>query len=179
MPSQAPTQTPAPNLEPVPTGAATLPSVATGARADDSLRRLEAASRRGRLPGFAPRPAGGGLFTAAAHGHPFDGILTAHHEPGVRLAFRVTLLRRMPLVFAVILALTIWPGAYCMDELVSQLGLWRPEHPWLTYEWYLPLTIVPIPWIWRATIRSSRRSALEHARETIARIAAELGATVR
>ena len=91
--------------------------------------------------------------------------------------FRLQLLRRLPLIFTAILLFTIWPGVYFMDELIAQFlpGLWRP---WVTYYWYLPLTVLPIPWMWRRTIARSTASAHEHARETIGTIARELGGSV-
>ncbi len=98
---------------------------------------------------------------------------------GGELTFRLVLLKKMPTIFGVLLALTIWPGVYFMDEVVSQLGLWRADWPWLTYYWYLPLTVIPIPWMWRSMIAKSQRSAREHARETIEGIAREIGGTVR
>ena len=156
-----------------------LPVIATALPALEILQRLTNASRRGRLAGFEPKPAAGGLFAAAAHGHPFDSLLVGDHDAAAgRIRFRLVLLRKFPAIFAAILALTIWPGVYCMDELVSQVGLWRPEHPWLTYYWYLPLTVVPIPWIWRSVMVKSRRSAREHAGETIEAIAQAIGGKV-
>src|SRR5579862_938947 len=126
---------------PRPAGRNALPSIATPATSQEIVERLTVASRRGRLAGFDPKPPGGSLFAAAAHGHPFDSLLVADHAPSQgRLTFRLVMLRRMPLAFAAILVFTIWPGVWFMDELMSQLGLWRGDHPWLTYYWYLPLT---------------------------------------
>ena len=157
-----------------------LPTIATGASPQEIVERLTMASRRGKLAGFDPRPRCGGLFAAAAHGHQFDSLIVADHDgANGRLSFRLVMLRKMPLVFGAILALTIWPGVYCMDELVSQLGFWRPEHPWLTYYWYLPLTVLPMPWMSRSVVRRSVRSAREHARETIETIANGIGGSVQ
>jgi hypothetical protein len=123
------------------------------------------------------RPAGGGLFAAAAFGHPFDSDLVGELRPGTGLEFRLAMHRRLPAIFAVILVLTVWPGVYCMDELIAQLlpSLWRP---WVTYYWYIPLTILPAPWLWRSMMHRSRASAREHAMETITKIAAEVGGVV-
>jgi hypothetical protein len=144
------------------------------------LDRLDTASRRGRLAGFIKAPTAGVMFAAAAHGSPFEGVLEARGEPadgGTRLRFEARLLRKFPAIFAGVLAFTIWPGVYFTDELVAQFlpGLWSP---WVTYSWYLPLTILPIPWVWRAAMRKSRRTMTEHAGETIAKIAKELGGRV-
>lgn len=170
-----------PSQEPQPVSApsdsdAPLPSIRIAATPAQIRERLDTASRRGRLAGYNANPAGGSLFSASAHGHPFDSLLLARLE-GDRLIFRLQLLRRLPLIFAAILLFTIWPGVYFMDELIAQFlpGLWRP---WVTYYWYLPLTVLPIPWMWRRTIARSTASAHEHARETIGTIARELGGSV-
>ena len=155
-----------------------LPAIETSATESQIRERLAVASRRGRLAGFDPRPADGSLFGAAAHGHPFDSVLLGRLENG-RLTFRLRVLRRLPAIFAAILAFTIWPGVWFMDELMVQLGLWNGEHPWLTYYWYLPITVLPIPWMWKSAMARSRRSADEHGRETIAAIAKELNGSIR
>jgi hypothetical protein len=153
-----------------------LPSIQTAGVPQEVRERLATASRRGRLAGFDAAPSDGSLFAASAHGHPFDSTLLARLEGG-RLTFRLVMLRRMPMIFAAILLFTIWPGVYFMDEIVAQFlpGFWRP---WVTYYWYLPITSLPIPWMWRSTMARSRRSAREHACETIESIAKEIGGTI-
>jgi hypothetical protein len=157
-----------------------LPEVAADASADQIVERLSLASRRGRLPGFEARPTSDRLFAVAAHGHPFDGVLTAEHRAEVgrsRLRFRLMLHRKMPVIFAVAMLLTIWPGVYFMDELIAQFapGWWRP---WVTYYWYLPLTILPIPWLWASLMKRSRASIHAAVIEAIGRIAKEIGGDI-
>ncbi len=160
-----------------------LPALGTPLGRGQVLERLGVASRRGRLPGFdvdAGR-ARGGLFAVAAYGKPFDELLIADaaERPGggTVLTFRLHLLRGMPAAFAAVLLLSIWPGVYFMDELVAQFlpSLWRP---WVTYWWYLPLSIIPTPWVWRGLMRRSRAEAMVSAREAIGKIRGELGAAV-
>jgi hypothetical protein len=160
-----------------PTARAALPAVSTSLAAPEILDRLETASRRGRLPGFERR---NGSFAVAAHGHPFDGELDADIQrdgAGSRIEFDLRLQSRLPIIFAFVLAFTVWPGVYFMDELVEQFmpGLWRP---WITYYWYLPLTLLPIPWMWRSLMRRSRDSTRESAAEAIEKIAGEVDGTV-
>lgn len=157
-----------------------LPMIETTLGPQAILERLETASRRGRLPGF--ERGNGALFDVAAHGQPFDGVLAARYEqagPGeaARVRFTLRLLPGMPLAFAALLIFTIWPGVYFMDELIAQFipGWWRP---WVTYYWYLPLTVLPTPWIWRSVMRRARRTAREAAAATINKVAAELGGRV-
>jgi hypothetical protein len=170
-------QSPAAQPDATPAGASdALPTIRTSASAGEIRDRLTTLSRRGRLAGFDPKPADGSLFSASAHGHPFDSLLLANLDAG-RLTFRLLMLRKMPLIFAAILLFTIWPGVYFMDEVIAQFlpGLWRP---WVTYYWYLPITILPIPWMWRRTMARSTSSAREHARETIETIAKELSGSI-
>jgi hypothetical protein len=159
-----------------------LPVVVTALSPDEVLARLDFASRRGRLPGFE-RLGGHGsdrLFRVEAHGHPFDAVLIGRHvshAAASHLEFALHLRKKLPVVFVLVLIATVWPGVYFMDELIAQYlsGLWRP---WVTYYWYLPLTILPIPWVWRGVMRRTRRTTEESAREAIARIAGEIDGRV-
>lgn len=141
------------------------------------LERLGIASRRGRLAGYRNHGEPGGiLFSTAAFGHPFDGVLEARVEPidhGIRLRFSARLAPRMPILFAAGLALTVWPGVYFMDQLMIEFlpGV-RAAVP--TWWWYVPLTVVPVPWLWRATMRRTRAAIHSSARQVIARMAGEL-----
>jgi hypothetical protein len=141
--------------------------------APEFLERLRVASRRGRLAGF--ESGNSSTFRVSAHGHPFDGELvgrcTGEHQ-GTRVDFDLRMLPRMPALFAAIILFSIWPGVYFMDELIAQFlpGMWRP---WVTYYWYLPLTILPTPFLWRSVMAKSRRTMREHADETLAKITKE------
>jgi len=151
-----------------------LPRVATSLAAEQVLDRLQTASKRGRMAGF--EKGNGGLFTVAAHGVPFDGVLVADLRDG-RLRFSVRMSKKLPAIFAAVLVFTIWPGVYFMDELIAVFtpSLWRP---WITYYWYLPITIVPIPWVWRGLMRKSRTSMHASAMDMIKKIAAEIDGTI-
>lgn len=156
---------------------------------DEVIQRLDLASRRGRLPGFEAHPPGA-LFKVDAWGAPFDSDLLARgttDSKRTRLEFEVRLRRRMPLIFAVVLVCTVWPGVVITD---SMLRLWfgwynrlaqLPMFTWgdfhaFTYLWYLPLTVLPLPWMWRGWMRRSCASAQASAREMIDKISKELGA---
>lgn len=176
MSTQTPTTDPPPAATPAEDSATPaagpLPAVETDLTADQALERLEVASRRGRLPGFA-RGGQGGLFSVAAFGHPFDKVLIATSEPagaGVRLKFRAKLPMKGPALFAAALAFSVWPGVRIMDHLIPVGWGWIP-----TWWWYLPLTIIPIPWAWRAVMRRTNAAAHESALKQIAQIASEVG----
>lgn len=153
-----------------------LPTIVVGIPAEAIVERLRTASKRGRMAGFAVPGPSGGLFSVAAHGRPFDGALVGRLE-GDRLVFSLTLLRRMPVMFAAVLLATVWPGVYFMDELIAVFlpSLWRP---WVTYYWYVPLTVLPLPWIWTGLMRRSRATVHASAVEAIGKIAAEAEGTV-
>jgi hypothetical protein len=165
---------------------APLPAVVTGMDAPDILERLATASRRGRLPGFEAGDRGG-LFSVAAHGHPFDAVLVGHHQAGDgagRLEFTLRLLPKMPAIFAAVLLVTVWPGVYFMDELLAQLapGIWSYSTGhwglWATWYWYVPMTVIPLPWVWASLMRRSRESTRAAAEEAIGKIAIETGGRV-
>lgn len=167
-----------PPAEPAPVPVAVpLPAVQTGLSRDQVLERLRTASRRGRLAGFEAPAKAGGLFCAAAFGKPFDETLIGDAKElpggGTTLRFRTRLLPTLPAVYMAVLLLTVWPGAYFMDELIAQFlpGLWSP---WVTYWWYVPLTAIPIPWVWRGLRRRSRAAAHDAAHVAVRKIAAEV-----
>ena len=181
-----PEASPLPDRAPHALGA--LPSLAVPLTTDEVLDRLGTASRRGRLPGFDAKPTSGALFRVAAFGTPMDSDLDARPRQVnglVMLDFSVVAPRRLAVVLALSLVLTVWPGVYFMDQLMIQVlpGVWN----WLpalpgpmshTWWWYLPVSILPIPWVWRGVMRRARETALVSAREAIDKLAGELGADI-
>jgi hypothetical protein len=150
--------------------------VVTALARGEILERLRTASKRGRLPGFR-EGTGQDCFVVAAHGHPFDADLIAActDAPGnaTRLEFRTRLRRKLPWVFAVILAATVWPGVHFMDGLIPARWGWIP-----TWWWYMPVTALPLPWVWAGLMKKSRASIRAAAEEAVRGIAAELGGRV-
>lgn len=143
---------------------------------------LERMSKRGRLPGFE-KGREGELFSVAAHGRPFDKRLIASacgSAGGTRLEWRVALEKKLPWVFAVSLALSVWPGWPVTDSLLvtyfpGSYGEWTSG--WFkTWMWYLPLSIGSVPFVWRTVMRQTNSSAGASAREAAAKIEAELKA---
>ncbi len=147
-----------------------LPSITTELDPAECQARAAKLSKRGKLPGYAPDP---GLFSCAAFGAPFDERLVAQHT-GSGVSFRAERLKKLPVIYAVVLALTVWPGVVFMDSLLNTWFGWYPNPWWFTWAWYIPLTALPIPWLWRSLTRKSRASALGHAHEQIARLASAL-----
>jgi hypothetical protein len=153
-----------------------LPAVVTSLGRPEILERLRTASKRGRLAGFR-EGSGEGCFVAAAHGHPFDADLIGACSPGpgggTRLEFRTRMHRRMPWVFVVILIATVWPGVHFMDGLIPASWGWIP-----TWWWYMPVTALPLPWVWKGLMRKSRATIRAAAEEAIGKIAGETGGRV-
>lgn len=145
----------------------------------DALERL---SKRGKLPGFV-RAGDGGLFSVDAQGTPFDRRLVGvavEKDGRTELGWRLVTPGRWPIGIALVLALTVWPGLPITDSLLqtyfpASYGAWTSG--WFaTWMWYLPLTVLPIPWFWRSTFRKARESSLAHAIETREKIRDAIGA---
>ncbi|MFT5423104.1 MAG: hypothetical protein ACI89L_000877 [Phycisphaerales bacterium] len=160
------------------------------------LERVTALSKRGKLPGFAPRGDGGGEgggergFVAAVHGKPFDSELVCQVREvgdeggdecgdGSEIDTGVRLKRGLPAVFGVVVVLSIWPGVLLTDSLMNTWFSWYPNETWKTYAWYLPLTVIPLPWMVRKVMRQSRASGAQHAAEQVGKIAKAVDGTVQ
>jgi len=159
-----------------------LPTIRTSLSGDEVIKRAETLSRRGKLAGFR-RTEDSSLFKADAFGNPFDADLICHAEPAgdrTDLRFSTQLKRKMPAIAIVLLVVTVWPGVWLTDNMLSvywgTYGKWTVQMPWLTYAWYLPLTVLPLPWMWKGLMKKTRAAIAEHAQEQIAKIAKALEA---
>lgn len=148
---------------------AKLPRVRTELSTEEIARRAARQSERGKLPGYKARPADG-LFECAAFGNPFDYRLVATHESG-EVRFAAKLKPRSPAIFWAVMAFTVWPGVIFTDSLLNTWFGWYPNETWITYAWYIPLTLLPLPWLHKAVMNRTRTAALVHAHEQIHRLA--------
>jgi hypothetical protein len=149
-----------------------FPDLVVALDAAEIRRRMDLASRRGRVPGVHVGE-GDTLFEVDGCGAPFEHHLVATGTPAdgaIRVSFALVRRNRMPLVFAILLVVTVWPGVYFMDQLIPGEWNWIP-----TWTWYLPLTVLPVPWFWRSTARKSHAIALEDSRGLVEKIRVELG----
>ena len=141
------------------------------------VERLDLAARRGRLPGFRANPADGS-FRVRLYGGNFDRMLEGRASgdgSSARVALRVRLLPGMPLAFAFISVLTVWPGVLLMDSML--LTYYPPSQTWIpTWWWYIPLTALPLPFAAKKLWRASNALAEEDLRKTLASIARETDA---
>lgn len=155
-----------------------LPAIETNLSPDGVVAKLRAASKRGRLPGFETDGLSGhSLFRVAAFGQPFDRDLIALAEPRqserTHLTFTTRLRPKMPLLAAAVLVSTVWPGVWFTDQLIPGEWGWIP-----TWWWYLPLTALPLPWIWRGVMRKSEAAAHDSAHRAVRDIAREVGGAI-
>lgn len=174
-PAQPTTPTP-PSAPEVRAMLANLPSIRTELAPGEIKVRTKRLSERGKLPGYEHEPRDA-LFACAAFGNPFDYRLLAQHERDA-LRFRAKLKPKMPAIFWIVIALTIWPGVIFTDSLLNTWFGWYPNETWITYAWYMPLTILPLPWLHMKAMARTRLAALVHAHEQIGRIAKALGGEV-
>lgn len=158
-----------------------LPIVKTRHPQAEVVRRLALAARRGRVAGFEQSDPKG-AFSAAAFGETFDYRLIASaspDEPGCTLSFTLDMVKKAPWIMGIVVLLTIWPGAWLTESMLSTYSDWYGSLPsWVTYAWYLPITVVPLPWMWKRMHGKSLAAAETHAREQIATIASEVEGVV-
>ncbi len=154
-----------------------LPVVTTEKSATEIVAALGKMSKRGELPGFE-KDGARGLFCVEAQGAPFDRSLVAHARGGeglTRLEWELVTPRRWPIAMAVVLAVSVWPGLPITHSLlVTYFPGWYGGlvSGWFaTWMWYLPLTVIPIPWVWRSVMRKMRASTHASAVEAIGKIA--------
>ncbi|GJQ30642.1 MAG: hypothetical protein HBSAPP03_25260 [Phycisphaerae bacterium] len=137
--------------------------------------RLEGLAKRGKLAGF--RALDGTRHEAVAYGAPFDyhlHIQVRAESGGSRLSFSLTIQPRMPVIVWVVIALSVWPGVWLAHSMLLTYFESYPKSLGVTCAWYLPLTVLPVPWMWLKMLRNSRAAASAHAAELAELIRAEL-----
>lgn len=153
---------------------AELPTVRTALAPEVVLDRLDALSRQGKLPGFERGRAG--LFDVEVFAEPFDRVMISEAErtsAGETLIhLRTRAAKRMPLIYILVTVFTIWPGVWLTH---SMLRTYFPGYSFPTWMWYIPVTVLPLPWMARNMIRKSGTLAHESTKEQIARIAEAVG----
>ncbi len=135
-------------------------------------------SKRGNLAGYE-HDGSSDSAVADAHGTPFDSDLVIEHaalEDGGEIRFSLKLRTKFPAIFAALLIVSVWPGLPLTDSFLFTFGWYERlmGDSVQTWMWYLPLTVIPIPFVWRSSIKKSRKSAHQHAIETIERVRAVL-----
>jgi len=163
-----------------------MPEIESPGDPTSLIAKLDAAARRGKLPGFAPAAGGTGTrFELADFGAPFESRLSGAAIDGItpgtaRIRFdRPRLKPLLPWVFALILASTIWPGAWLTDSMLRSYSNWYASRPdWVTYAWYLPLTVPFCPMAMLSALRKSRASGAAEIPPLLDMVAAAVGGRV-
>lgn len=166
--------------QPPPSGwAQRLPTIRSGVEASALLERLSEASKRGRLPGFvrtAGATGGEAGFEVAVFGTPFDRVLVGRVRAdgtGSMVVLSLRTLPMMPGLFAFTLVVSVWPGVVLLDHLIPGDWGW-----WPTWTWYLPMSILPIPFAWRWAMQRTEVTTHESSHDMIGRIAREIDGRV-
>lgn len=142
------------------------------------LEKMRGLSRQGKLPGFEAK---GEEFVALAYGWVYDFDFIAKPTAGAGgtvLRFDLQVKRKTPWIVAAMLALSIFPGVWITHSMLAIYFGWYPAELWKTCVWYLPLSIIPIPWVWKTAMERSRTAAEESSRELLERIATELNGKI-
>jgi hypothetical protein len=180
MPDPAVIPNPAASIAPsaAQSAAGALPEIASSLSGVEIVSKLDAAARRGKLPGFH-KGEGDVLFRLTDFGTPFESILEARTTPsgsGSVVRFVPRLKPTMPWIFVVTMIVSIWPGVWLTDSMLRTYFASYPVGFWVTCIWYLPLTIIPTPFAILQAIRKSRASAHAEALSLIEKIRTLIGA---
>lgn len=137
----------------------------------EAMSRLDRASKQGKLPGFEQR--GERAFRALVYGEPFDRELLGtigEGSSGSVIELRLRLLKKFPTIAIALVIVSIWPGVWLTDSMIQTYFPGYPNSFWVTAAWYLPLTVIPLPWMLRSMWRKSEGIAREELDKTIAKI---------
>lgn len=154
-----------------------FPVVESSLTPGEVMERARQMSKRGKLPGFAATSST--QFQADAFATPFEHTLFCEIHAsgqGSRLVFHATMNKRTPWIYALTLIATVWPGVWVTDSMLKTYFSWYTIPTWW---WYLPLSVIPLPWMWRSFMHKSRASADASAREVIADLATVVGGTAK
>lgn len=149
--------------------------IETSLDSDAVFAALSTMSKQGKLAGYQ-HLSGESSATADAHGNPFDSdLIVTYNDQSI--GFDLKMRSKLPIIFAVVLVLTVWPGLPLTDSFMFNFAWYERlmGDKVQTWMWYLPFTILPIPFVWRSSMMKSQKSALGHAMETIEKIRAVLG----
>jgi hypothetical protein len=150
---------------------AALPSLLVSHDVQQVGTKLDALSKRGKLPDFRREGSG---FRLSAYGNQMDmtllGQVTAR-DGGSEIRFALERQWKLIWVYAAITVLTVWPGMALTD---SMLSTYFSGYDFATWKWYVPLVVVPTPIFAWFEIRKSERMAKVSAIELIERIHAVL-----
>lgn len=114
--------------------------------ASEVIDRLERRAQQGKLPGFARQSENSCkvLVFAGMFDHEMTLSMrtqgaTTVVEPSLRM------LRRMPTIIWVVLALSLYPGLPITDSMMRVYFGWYDAWSGATWWWYVPMTLLAVP----------------------------------
>lgn len=150
-----------------------LPQLEVQGSSRDVVEALSASAKRGKLPGYIPAKKGE-LFRLEAFAAPFESEVLAHadgeQDGRTRLRFELRMKPLMPMVFLVLLLVSVEPGQYFVDKLIPGSWGW-----WPTWWWYYPLAILGVV-AWPFMVKKCARQARGEAQTMVEKVQQVLGA---
>ncbi len=143
-----------------------LPAMRCALSAAEVVKAAEKRAKQGKLAGFA-RGTGDVLFVADVFGEPFDRTLVVKGESvegGTRLTFTAPMKQRLPWIFIAVIAFSIWPGVTLTHSLLVTYFSWYTIQTWW---WYIPITVLPLPWMYKKMMTKSEASCAQSVMEQI------------
>jgi hypothetical protein len=135
----------------------------------DAVSLLARAAKQGKLPGFEAG-ASPSACSVEAFGTVFDHRIHIEFSPvstgGSRATLTLVRPFKKPAIFLAVMLICIWPGYPMTDSMLRTWWGWYDTLPsWATIAWYLPLTILPMPFVWVKWTRESHAAAVAHSQE--------------
>lgn len=135
---------------------------------EEAMRRLRSLATKGKLPDFeTPEDSSAGAlhdpsFRVLVFGTPYDRLLIGRIAPdgsgGSRVEFASRLRPKLPVVFVVVVLLSLWPGVWLTHSMLVTYFSWYRIQTWW---WYIPLTLLVIPALWKQFRKSEGLAAQE------------------
>ncbi|QQS08529.1 MAG: hypothetical protein IPK69_11130 [Phycisphaerales bacterium] len=156
-----------------------LPTITTRLAATQIVARAEALAKKGKLPGFEASPGApaGEVFQTKLFAGRLNATMiariTENAEPR-EVSFSIIHPKRPAMIIALVTILSIWPGMWITDSMIRTYIPSYSVSMWITAAWYLPLFVLPVPWVWRKMSNAAEPAAREHAVEQIESLRAVL-----
>lgn len=154
-----------------------LPALRCALTAERVVQAAEKRAKAGKLAGFE-RGTGDVLFVADVFGEPFDRTLVVKGEKvegGTRLTFTAPMKKKVPWIFIAVIAFSIWPGVTLTHSLLVTYFSWYTIQTWW---WYIPITVIPLPWMYKKMMTKSEASCAGSAMEQIESVREAVGGQV-
>jgi hypothetical protein len=88
------------------------------------------------------------------------------------------MLPKLPVIFGLLILFTIWPGVWLTHSMLRAYFSFYTYPEWITWAWYIPFTVLPLPWMLARMIRQSRAAAYASALNSVELLKTTLDAKV-